>query len=90
MRIKATGYGLLDQYLLALFKPFDLAFLNLDCLVNLHCSAIEKISYRGLLRDGRQIDDCALEVRPVEIALDGSNPLELIKYWLTIEQSLNR
>lgn len=42
--IKATGYGLLSQYLLALFKQFYLAFLDLDCLINLCRFLIEIIS----------------------------------------------
>jgi len=35
IRVQATGYGLLNQDLLALVKPLDLALLDLDCLINL-------------------------------------------------------
>ncbi len=33
MRIKATGYDLLDQYLLAFFEQFDLTIFDLYCLI---------------------------------------------------------
>ena len=35
IRIKAAGYSLLDQNLLAFFKQFNLALLDLYCLINL-------------------------------------------------------
>ena len=41
IRVKATGYGLLDQYLLALFKPFDLAFFDFYSLAHINELAIQ-------------------------------------------------
>lgn len=41
-RIKSTSYGLLDQYLLALFKPCYQALLNLNCTIDLGQFFIEK------------------------------------------------
>jgi len=43
MRIKASGYGLLDQYLLALFKPFDLALFDLYSLAYINKLTIQVI-----------------------------------------------
>ena len=54
MRIKATGYGLLDQYLLALFKSFDLTFFDLYCCINLNRLLIKEMGDIRLLLFSRK------------------------------------
>ncbi len=49
MRIKTTGYGLFNQYLLALFKPLNLALFDPDCLINLSRLNIKKLINSRLL-----------------------------------------
>lgn len=57
IRIKATGYGLLDQYLLALFKKLNLAFFDLYYCINFNRLLIKKMGDIRLLLFSRKSEN---------------------------------